>query len=145
MQRRTVKILQYSITFLVCSALVLIYVSASGVFGKTNLGEIYTIISNGFFVIGIIASAVGLLILLSNNGAFDFLAYGFKRFFSLFKKDPTKVKFKTFYDYHQAMQEKEGRSFAFLLVNGIIFIVISIIFIAAWYSVTPQQVACLVR
>ena len=138
MQKRTVKILQYSITFLVCSLLVIVYVSANGIFGKTKIEEIYTILSNAFLTIGVVATCVGLLIVLSNNGAYDFLAYGFKRFFSLFKKDPTKVKFRTFYEYHEAMQDKEGRSFAFLLVNGILFVVVSLIFIVLWFNVrTP--------
>lgn len=138
MQRRTVKILQYSITFLVCSLLVLVYVSANGIFTKTKSEEIYTILSNAFLTIGVVAASVGLIIVMSNNGAYDFLVYGFKRFFSLFKKDPTKVKFRTFYDYHEAMQDREGRSFSFLLINGIAFILISIIFIGIWYSVrTP--------
>ena len=56
------------------------------------------------------------------------LTYGMARFISLFRKDHNDVKFKTFHEYTLAKHE-ENRPFGYLVIVGLIFIIISIIFI----------------
>ena len=99
--------LKYLITFGVCAVLTFLYLLIEGVFVKTTVADVLQVTVNGFFSIGIVTVCFGLLVFISNNGAFDFFAYGIRRFFSLFQKNPNKVRYKTYFDYHEAKQEEE--------------------------------------
>ena len=59
------------------------------------------------------------------------IAFGVIKLFDLFKKDLTKVKYKTFYDYRKAQQEKQ-RSFSAYIVVGAVFIAVSILFLVLY-------------
>lgn len=132
-QRDTNKtILQYCIAFVACAILTLTYFLIFGLFNQTDKKEIYKILINGFFSIGAICACFGGLVLIANAGGFDFIAYGIGRFFSLFKKKPNDVKYKTFYDYRTARAEKEHDSMWFLVIVGLAYIAISLIFIPTY-------------
>ena len=59
------------------------------------------------------------------------LAYGVMQFFNLFRKDPTNRKYKTFYDYKKAQEDKKIE-FWYLIIVGAILIGISLIFLAIY-------------
>lgn len=142
-----IKTLQYSITFGVCLLLCFLYCLLVGIFSDyqavvestgwnitNNTSKVFYILSNAFFVIGVLCACAGLLVVASNGGAFEMLVYGVRRFFSLFKKDPTKVRFKTFYDYHVYRSEVPKKSFLFLLLVGLFYISLSILFVFIYYQ-----------
>lgn len=141
------RILQYTITTGVCLLLCFVYAWAVGIFKNweevlrltewniTNEASKNTfILTNAFFTVGAICACIGLFILAANGGAFEMLVYGVSRFFSLFKKDPNKIRFKTFYDYHVYHSEQEPTPFGFFLVIGFSLIGISLIFLALYYN-----------
>ena len=86
---------------------------------------------NAFFVPGVVVLGFGLLIWATNGGTFDMIAFGFIKLVDLFKKDLTKVKYKTFYDYRKAQQDKQ-HSFSAFLVVGSALVAISIIFLVLY-------------
>ena len=86
-----------------------------------------------FFASGVIIACVGLLVVATEGGAFDMLAYAVVLIFDGLRKDVTKRKYKDFYEYKQAKKEKK-RSFAYLLIVGLIFIVISLVFLIPYYN-----------
>lgn len=121
------KILSYAIPSLMCAAVAVAILAAKGSFLKTGqslMGDL----CDAFFVPGVITAGVGALIFATNGGAFDMLAFGIKKLFDLFKRDLTKVQYRTFYDYRQAQKEKK-RSFASLLIVGSAFVVIATVFL----------------
>ena len=59
------------------------------------------------------------------------LAFGVIKLVDLFKKDLTKVKYKTFYDYRKAQKEKQ-RSFSAYIVVGAVVLAISILFLVIY-------------
>ncbi|MDE5831141.1 MAG: DUF3899 domain-containing protein [Clostridia bacterium] len=50
------------------------------------------------------------------------------RIFDLFRKDAKNKKYKDYYEYREAKKEKK-RSMAFLLIVGLAFIVMAVIFL----------------
>lgn len=129
------KILEYSITFGVCAILVFAYVAIAGIFTSAELKQTLTLLVNGFFSIGIICFCFGLLVICSNNGAYDLIVYGMIRFASLFVKNPNKIKYHTYFDYHTAKQQEDDRSFAYFLFVGGFYVVVSIIILIFWFNI----------
>ena len=106
---------------------------SKNVFKQDSTVEVMHILCDSFFVPGVVILGFGLLVVASNGGTFDMLVYGTKKFFNLFRKNPTKQLEETFYDYRMAKSENKGE-FAHLIVVGLLFIAISIIFLLLWYE-----------
>ena len=129
------KILQYVITIAVCSLITFIVLALRGIFNSPEPKQVAHYLTDAFFAVGIITTMVGLLIFVSNGGVFDMLVYGVYRFITiLFKKDHRNVKYNTFYDYRVAKAERPKASFLFLIIVGLIFVGISMIFLIQWYQ-----------
>jgi len=97
------------------------------------------ILTNASFTVGVISAGIGLLVFAANGGAFEFIAYGFRRFFSLFQRDPTRVRFRTYADYHAYRNEQPDHPFLFLIIVGALFIGLSMIFLAVYYNNIPAK------
>lgn len=124
------KVLYYLIPFLICAIIVVAFLAAQGSFYKTGKGLILDL-CNAFTVSGAMMTGVGLLIFVTNGGAFDMLAFGFIKLIDLFKKDLTKVKYRTYYDYHKVQKEKK-RSFLHLLLIGLGFLIVAVILLIVY-------------
>lgn len=124
------KVLKYLIPFFVCAIAVILILASRGAFAKSGR-PLMTDLCDAFFVPGIIMAGFGLLIFATNGGAFDMLAFGVRKLFDLFKKDLTKVKYRTFYDYREAQKEKK-RSFLNLVIVGVGFLLASMVFLIVY-------------
>lgn len=124
---------KYVITFGVACVICVLALWARGLFGGVQgVAEIMRCLSDGFFISGFAVGGYGLLVVCSNGGAFDILAYGMICFFGLFRKDVRNRKAKTFYEYRKAKSEKR-HSFAYLLIVGLAFILIAVLFVVLFY------------
>mgnify|MGYP002627374957 CR=1 FL=1 len=141
------KLNYFLITLGICALLCFAYAAIAGIFQdyqtvidrtnwniKNEIAKNTFILTNAFFSVGVICTAFGLLVLAANGGAFEMLIYGMRRFFSLFQKDPTKVKFKTFADYHAYHSEQEPSAFSHFIIVGLTFVGISMIFLAIYFK-----------
>jgi len=124
---------RYAITTSVGFLITFLVLLAKDVFSLNVDKDIFHALTDAFFVAGILITGYGLLIISNNEGTFDMIAYGVTRFFDLFRRDIMKVKHKNFYEYHKAKREKK-QSFGYLLIVGIAFIVISLIFLWLYYK-----------
>ncbi|MCM1194507.1 MAG: DUF3899 domain-containing protein [Corallococcus sp.] len=124
------KVLPYLIPFCVCSVLVIVILATRGAFVKSGKALIVDL-CDGFSVSGIAMLGVGLLVFVTNGGAFDMIAFGVIKLVDLFKRDLTKVKYRTFYDYRQAQQEKK-RSYLNLIIVGTGFLIVGFAFLIAY-------------
>lgn len=106
------------------------------IFHLTAVVDIMKAFCDAFFVSGVLLTCIGGLVFVSNGGVFDMLAYGVRTFFTAFKRNVTDRKYKDYYEYREAKKANK-RSFSFLLVVGIVFIVISMIFLALYYKDLP--------
>lgn len=105
-----------------------------GVFKQNETTVLMKILCNAFFASGVILAGAGLLTMATEGGTFDMLSYAVVLIVDLFRKDVTKRKYKDFYEYRQAKKEKK-RSFSYLLITGVIFVAVSLIFLIPYYNV----------
>ncbi len=127
------KYLKYIITILVGLAMSIAIISGSIAKAETTT-EIMKILTNAFFVPGILILGFGLLIIASNGGTFDMLVYGTKKFFDMFRKPQYRKITDTFYDYRKAKQETPIE-FMYMILIGLGFIIISVVFLILYYQV----------
>ena len=127
------KLLQYSITTVSGAIVVFLFVWWRGIFAAESITVIWRYLVDAFFAVGAILIGFGGLVWLANAGMFRIFAYGFYRFFTLFKRDPTRVKWKTYYEYQEAKAE-DRTPFLFLIVVGAVFLAISLVFLIPYYQ-----------
>ena len=89
---------------------------------------------DAFSVPGIMCLCFGGLMLASNGGAFDMIAYGIKRFFGLFKKDPLDRKYGGYYEYKQAKSQKKRQFWYFIVVGGA-YLLVGVILLILYHTV----------
>lgn len=124
--------LRYIITLLIGLACAFLICVFKGIFSSTSPNDVFHILTDAFFVPGVILICFGVLIIATNGGTFDMLSYGVIMFISLFNKG-TERKYKTFYDYKEAKKDRKG-GFGYLLIDGCILTAISMIFLLMWFK-----------
>ena len=130
----TKKLLQYGITSFVGLVIVLGVLLIKDTFAETEEVEIWKDLCDGVFISAVFIMSVGLLVIATRGGTFDMIKYAMIRFFSVFKRDVTDVKFRTFYEYRKAQQEKK-LDFVYLLIVGAVFLIISFILLAVYLKI----------
>lgn len=126
------RVLKYLIPILVCVCVVFLILVVRDSFVKSGQ-DLIKDLCDAFSVPGLIMICFGLLVFATNGGTFDMLAFGVIKLFDLFKRDLTKVKYRTFYDYRHAQQEKK-RSFWYLIIIGAAFLLVGIVFLIIYYQ-----------
>lgn len=124
------KVLKYLVPVVVCSVVAVLILVGKDSFHASGQ-VLYKDLCDAFSVPGIIMVCFGLLLIATNGGTFDILAYGMIRFFGLFQKDVTKVKYRTFYEYRKAQQEKR-RPFVYVLIIGGAFLLVGVAFMLVY-------------
>lgn len=125
------KALPYIISAAVGIIIFIIIICTKQIWNEEKLSGIMTVLSDACFVPGVLLAGAGLIILASNGGAFDMLAYATIRFFDLFRKDCRNKKYKDFYEYREAKKDKK-RGMAFMLIVGAVFIAFAVIFLIVY-------------
>ena len=128
------KIWSYIINFVIGISISLAIMLSKNVFKQVSSSEVMHILCDSFFVPGILILGFGLLVVASNGGTFDMLIYGTKKFFDLFRKPQYRKITNTFYDYRRAKEEHPGE-FLYLVLVGLGFIIVSLIFLIFYYQV----------
>lgn len=128
------KLLTYGISALVGVVIFIIIICVKQVWAQSETREVMRILSDACLVSGVILGGVGLLVVASNGGAFDMLAYAVRVFFLRFKRDMNNRKYKDFYEYREA-KKKEKRSTAYLLIVGLAFVALAVLFLILYYNV----------
>ena len=114
---------KYVITLLIGLALAFWIAWAKDILAQTEAVNIFHILCDAFFVVGVVITSGGLLVFSTNEGSFDMIVYGMQSFFDLFRKTSTK-KYETFYDYRASRADKKVQ-FGFMLICGLIFLAIA--------------------
>lgn len=99
--------------------------------------EVMKILSNAFFLPGVLFTGIGSLIFVSNFGSFDIFGFGTKLFLIQFgpkhKRDEFRKNYPDFYTYYKE-KRKEKAQYGFLIVPGILFILLAVIFTFLFYN-----------
>ena len=119
------KKLKYFITLLCGFAASMLIFLVMDIFSQTEAVNVFHILCDGFFAVGIVITAAGLLIFSSNEGSFDAIVYGVGSFIDMFRRT-SKRKYETLYDYRESRSEKKVK-FGFLLICGLFFILLAMV------------------
>lgn len=121
------KYLKYMISCSIAGLLICLILFTKGM-NPINTKEGLKNLTDAFFAVGMLYVCGGVLILVSNAGTFTLIRYGFLQFFNFFRRDISKEKYRTFYEYRLA-KENNKKSYCYLLVIGLILIIISMFFL----------------
>ena len=125
------KLIKYLVVTVFGLVITLFILLSRDVFHQTDSKVIFHILSDAFFIPGILITCVGLLVFSSNQGSFDMIIYGFKSFINIFRKDLNARKHKTFYDYKEAKKDNK-RSFGYICLVGLGFLAVTAVFVILW-------------
>lgn len=129
------KFLQYLITALVGAVIVVAVVSAQKIWAQDGVTAKMGTLSDAFFAAGIFIGCIGLLVFVSDRGAFDMLKYAVIMFISKFKRDVTKRKYKDYNEYRAARSERENKPIAFMLIVGAAFLAVALVFLILYFQI----------
>ena len=118
------KFVKCLITVAVGAVIALLFAASRGVFGGLDQKTLYHILSDSFTVVGVVSTGVGLLLFVSNEGAFDGLSYGLRSFFGIFRKNYVK---ESYYDY-KVRRGSHKMGFTTLLISGLVLLAVAIVF-----------------
>ena len=125
---------RYAIAATVGAILVFIFANVRGIFAEDSAREVMRLLSDASFAVGIILSAVGIILFASAGGLFDMLGFSMTLLFGLFKRNVSERKYKDFYEYREAKKGRK-RSVAYLLLIGLSYIAIAALFLLLYYNI----------
>lgn len=125
--------LRYVITAAVLAVFTVLLAWSFGAFTETHKKELLLKLCDSFFIPGFLAVGYGLLVVVSNGGAFDMLSYGVQTLFRMFKKDPVDRKYGGYYEYREARKEKK-RTFWYFIIVGSVFVAVGGALLGAYYA-----------
>ena len=123
---------KYLITFLIGCVGVFLILWYKDIFAQTEPGKIFHILTDAFFVVGVVITSAGLLVFSSNEGTFDMIVYGVRSFMDFFRKEKLN-KFDTFYDYRQSRADTK-LPFGFIVINGLFFLAVSFVMLFLYHQ-----------
>ena len=126
---------EYAVTTAVALAVGAIIALSRGIFQEDEIDMIITIISDAFFIPGVLLICVGLIVYASNEGLFLSISYGFKAIGrTITAKKDEKLMDEKYHEYYARQIEKKTKCKHFLIV-GIVFVVISLVFVVVYFAV----------
>lgn len=135
-KRLIAPLLSYLICFLLAAGGCIAIAAGRGVFTLTDKQEIYKILCDAFFVPGVVFLAIGALILVSNGGFFDGIAYGVKTAFCALVPGLKLKKGESYADFKARKQEnRKPAAVKAPFIIGCAFAVASVVFLVLYYSV----------
>ena len=126
---------EYTITAAVALGVSILILLSRGIFQEEAVDMVITIISDAFFIPGVLLICVGLIVYASNEGLFLAISYGFKVIGrSLTAKKDEKIIDEKYHEYYARQIEKKTKGKHFLIV-GLAFVIISLIFVVVYFCV----------
>lgn len=125
------RILLYLMTIIVGAGITLLVINAKDVWHAQTVQLAMQILSDGFFVSGVLLTGFGLIVFASAGGVFDMLGFSVYMLVNLFRRDINKRKYKDFYEYEQSKKDRKF-NMGFMLWVGLAFILIAGIFLIVY-------------
>ena len=122
------KYIKYVVTFIIGFLMAYAVFSYKNLLEATNTPDIIMILSDGFLLPAVVIGGFGILLLVSNGGAFDIFIYGFGTFRETLKRkvdrDPNFPG--TYFDFKEEREKKVSVAH-FLVVGGICLILAAVL------------------
>ncbi len=134
MKKRKANLLKYGITTVVCLALAVYLCFNRGLFAAEQWHDRIRVLSDAFFVPGMLVFLFGLLVWLSNDGALLGISYAISLVFKALI--PGGQYSRESYGQYKARKQEGGKThFDFLLITGGIFLAIGAVFLILFYVI----------
>lgn len=131
MNKNLVALIKYGSAVIFGAIIFFITISVRNIYTQTSIKEIYRYISDGFTIPGVIILCAGVLVFLSNQGAFMGVGYVVKH--AVVMLIPfIKKKNESYQEYCE--KKKAVKGYLFLFIVGGIYLILGIIFIILYYS-----------
>lgn len=131
-------ILPWLIALVIAGAIVAIYLAASGYFVTSNPKTQSSLLSNAFFIPGVLLAGAGLLVMIANEGTFNFLSYALQTLLSRFFHN-MKTAGMDYGTYCEFKSSKNKTPYLFLLLTGFAFIVVGGIFMGVYLNTADPE------
>lgn len=131
-------ILPWLIALVIAGAIVAIYLAASGYFVTSNPKTQSSLLSNAFFIPGVLLAGAGLLVMIANEGTFNFLSYALQTLLSRFFHN-MKTAGMDYGTYCEFKSSKKKTPYLFLLLTGFAFIVVGGIFMGVYLNTADPE------
>ena len=128
------KLIYTGVAFLAACLISVLFFWGYDLFRQTEEKPTYLILSNGFFYSGVLVFGIGVLVFVSNEGAFNFLSYAAQKLLSRFVHT-MKAATMSYTDFVVFRNQREKAPFGFLLLVGLFFIALAGVFVLLYYSV----------
>lgn len=131
-QKKFIKglIISYGVCFLIAAGLCLWISAAQGVFELTEPRAIFAVLSDAFFVPGVLISGFGLLYKIADGGFLDGVSFGLKRAVLSLIPGGRLKKEESYAEYKERKDKKRKNiKISAPLIVGLVFIVIAAIFL----------------
>lgn len=126
---------EYAITTAIALAVGVLIALSRGIFQEDELDMIITIVSDAFFIPGVLLICVGLIVYASNEGLFLSISYGFKAIGrTITAKKDEKLMEEKYHEYYARQMEKKTKCKHFIIV-GLAFVVVSLVFVGVYFAV----------
>lgn len=126
---------EYAITTAIALAVGVLIALSRGIFQEDELDMIITIVSDAFFIPGVLLICVGLIVYVSNEGLFLSISYGFKAIGrTITAKKDEKLMEEKYHEYYARQMEKKTKCKHFIIV-GLAFVVVSLVFVGVYFAV----------
>ena len=134
-------LLRYSVTTLIAGLMTLFVMYLRNFWSAVTLVEKYRTLADALTIPGVFLIMITALVWVSSEGFFDGLGYAFSRvggmLIPFYKKG---LKHETYYEYKQRQADKKAHGYSFLLVVGLAFTAVAIVFIMLHESVYVPMV-----
>jgi hypothetical protein len=136
-KRLKANLIKYGITIAISLFVTYSYVSSRG-FHVGTLADKYKYLSDGFAIPGLMLTCMGMLLIISNEGAFNGIGWGLKYAIKALIPFGRLKKQERYSDYVEKRKGNKVTGFAFMFVVGVIDIVICLIFMVLFNQIFNQ-------
>ncbi|MBQ8719743.1 MAG: DUF3899 domain-containing protein [Clostridia bacterium] len=128
------RLIKYSLTAAVGLLVAFLVAAGQGLFSASSPPILYSILSDAFFIPGILILSAGALVWIASTGFFDSLAYALSAAAHSLLPFP-KAEKKSYYDYKCERSKKRSAAPRAFLYTGVAFVALSLLFLALYSSV----------
>ena len=126
------RLIQYGVCGVVGALIAYWIMNSKGLFSLGySTADVFLILSDAFFVPGILITLFGVLLWIATTGLFDSIGFAFSSaahaLLPFIRHDH-----KTFYDYKMEKAEKRGSTPYFMLIVGAFYLILATICTIAW-------------
>ena len=130
--KRVVKVIKYAAAVAFGLLVAGIYLFSNDFFGQ-DLRNMYRLLSDAFMLPGFLMVCAGLMIWLSNEGAWHGVAFVLSRAVKFLVPFGRGTKDENYGEYVARQSEKQINGYSFLLVTGVVFLACSALFLILFH------------